>query len=202
MVSTIHERTISLLQLSYPESARTGFRKGVRNFLTEMGDSEAIHDFECHVIPDLWWIDKRCISVVCLEVEDASKISNRKMSCYEEMYWFFDFLDIELHLISSDRWGNLTPIKLFEYYTPWRQLEGNIGLGDLPEAEIERSNIVFDLTKIYAMPDPAARTESRARWLAENPGFDIREFLEGCKSHYKLAGEPEPAGWSSLVTVP
>jgi hypothetical protein len=185
--STIHNRTIYVLQRDYPCSKTKGFRKAVERLQwdwenwedaepTEQGERKsAWSDFLEYgetrsggIIPDLWFFDEECMSVVCIEVEDTNLINTAKLNQYVRRRWHLDEMYWETHLLCSDRWGNLTPVPVTNMGLV--EISGR-RLASVIEAEREAKEITFQLTKIYAIRDRERRSSARKMWMEENPGL-------------------------------
>jgi hypothetical protein len=108
---------------------------------------------------------------LCIEVEDAHPVDAEKLARYEDIWWMLDGYHWELHLISADRWGNLTPISIFEY-GEWGKLDPRTpGFGNVLEVERDKNPIVFELSKIYCIENMQDREQARADWLLKYPAF-------------------------------
>ena len=83
------------------------------------------------------------------------------------MYW-------EIHLLCSDRWGNLAPVPLTDFSAMGLAEIKESHLAPVIEAEREAKKIAFELTKVYAIRDPEVRNKARIKWLEENPGFGLK----------------------------
>jgi hypothetical protein len=70
-MTSIHNRTIGRLSATYPEAKTHGFPRAVSELRTELDDNEP---WRPNILPDLWWIDRECVSVICIEVEDRHPI--------------------------------------------------------------------------------------------------------------------------------
>jgi hypothetical protein len=188
--NTIHSRTTVRLQRDFPSAQTRGFRKAIQKLQWdwEKWDQAEEHptwqDFleygeawKGGIIPDLWFIDDDCMSVICIEVEDTSRINTTKLNQYERLWWHLDEFYWETHLICSDRWGNLTPVPLTDFTSMGLVETRNHPLKGVIEAEREAKMVVFELTKIYAMRDAETREAARRKWLQANPGFGKQEFL-------------------------
>lgn len=202
---TIHNRTIFLLQRDYPGSQTTGFRRAIQKLqwdwedwenakLVEPGESKPTwadflqygETWKSRIIPDLWFIDEECMSVVCIEVEDTSRINTAKLNEYVRLWWLLDEMYWEIHLFCSDRWGNLTPVPLTQFTLMGLAEAKGHGLENAINAEREAKQITFELAKVYTIRDLAERDAQRKRWLDKNPGFGLRTNPEFCKKEFLL----------------
>src|SRR2546421_175238 len=117
---TIHDRMISLLQRDFPQARTRGFRKAIQQLQWDWenwDDATPVEggarkptweDFldrgeawKDGIIPDLWFIDEECMSVVCIEVEDTSRIDTAKLDRYVRLWWHLDEIYWETHLLCS-----------------------------------------------------------------------------------------------------
>jgi hypothetical protein len=190
--STIHDRMVYLLQRDYPGSKTVGFRKAVQRLQwdwenwadaepTEHGESKPTwSDFleygevwKSGIIPDFWFIDEKCMSVVCVEVEDTNPINAAKLNQYIRLWWHLDEIYWETHLLCSDRWGNLAPVPLTNFTNMGLVDTTGHRLASVIEAEREAKEITFQLTKIYAIRDFKERNAEREKWLDKHPGFGL-----------------------------
>ena len=181
--NTIHNRTIFVLQRDFPGSQTKGFRRAIQKLqwdwenwadaVLEPGmDKPTWSNFLDYgetwkggIIPDLWFIDEECMSVVCVEVEDTSPINTAKLNQYVRLWWLLDELYWEIHLLCSDRWGNLLPVPLANFTAMGLAETKGHHLENVIEAEREAKEITFELTKIFAIRNPN-KTEGRAETLA------------------------------------
>jgi hypothetical protein len=189
-MKTIHNRTIIQLQRDFPAAKTKGFRKAVQKLQWnwerwgEFEDRPTWKEFMEYgeawsggIIPDLWFIDEECLSVICIEVEDTHPVNATKLFQYERLWWHLDEFYWETHLICSDRWGNLTPVPLTDYTSMGLVEITGHPFHDVIRAEREAKKITFDLTRIYAIRDRQARDAARQDWLLANPGFGKEGFL-------------------------
>src|SRR5580704_6317081 len=185
--ATIHERTIFVLRRDFPGSQTKGFRRSVQKLQWDWEDWEDSEnnptwsDFMDYgeawkggIIPDLWFIDEECMSVVCIEVEDTSPINTAKLDQYVRLWWHLDEMYWEIHLLCSDRWGNLVPVPLTDFSAMGLAEIKESHLASVIEAEREAKKITFELTKVYAIREPELRNKARKKWLEENPDFGLR----------------------------
>jgi hypothetical protein len=199
---TIHDRMILLLQRDYPHSRTKGFRKAVQQLQWDWeswddarSDEEkpAWRDFtdwgeawDGGIIPDLWFIDEDCMSVVCIEVEDTNRIGTGKLNQYVRLWWHLDEMYWELHLICSDRWGHLTPVPVADFTSMGMvEIEGH-RLASVIQAERDAKKTVFDLTKIYSIRDSKQRDLARREWMEQNRGFCLRTNPDFNKKSFLL----------------
>jgi hypothetical protein len=126
------------------------------------------------IIPDVWFIDEECMSVICIEVEDTSRINTAKLDEYVRLWWHLDSMHWELHLLCSDRWGNLSPVPLTDFTSIGLADVNKHRLGPVIQAERDAKKIVFELTKIYGMRDGKQRDIARRQWLDSNPLFGLQ----------------------------
>ncbi|CUX46587.1 MULTISPECIES: hypothetical protein [Agrobacterium] len=191
MVGSIHETAITLLQQSYRAANRPGFRKAIQQLQWDeegWGDASEPTSWEDFlkigevwkegIIPDLWFIDTDVMSVVCIEVEHASRINDRKFESYKNLWWHLDEFHWELHLLVSDRWCNLTPVPIHRYTAMGTADLENHHLGALIKVEREKNEIMFELSKIYCISDISAREMQRAKWVEKYPRFTFEKFQE------------------------
>lgn len=157
---SVHEFTIQNLLQDYPEASTRGFKRSVHALQKRNGAWP-----EClwpgGLRPDIFWIDDRANCVFVLEVEDSNKISSAKLDEFGRLRETLFNDEMELALIASDRWGNLTPVSMC--------YRGDDGWGPYGQA-------VFALTTIGCIKDKGARAQARRRWLAANPDMD-REVI-------------------------
>lgn len=189
--ATIHERTVFTIQRDYPGSQTRGFRKAIQKLQwdwenwDEQGEGEETKPTWANfldygeawtggIIPDLWLIDEECMSVVCIEVEDTSRINTAKLDQYVKLWWHLDNMYWETHLLCSDRWGNLVPVPLTNFTTMGLVETKGHHLEAMIKAECEAKKVTFELTKIYAVRDINERKRERHKWLNVNPGFGLR----------------------------
>lgn len=188
---TIHDRMIRLLQRDYPRAQTKGFRRAIQQLQWDWedwdhaerdeGEKPTWKDFMDYgeawkggIIPDLWFIDEECMSVVCIEVEDTSRIDTAKIDYYEMLWWHLDEMYWELHLLCSDRWGAIAPVPISDFTSMGMvELDGH-HLAPVIQAERDAKKVVFELTRIYSIRDDAKRNHAREGWLNENPGFGLR----------------------------
>src|SRR5215471_7470778 len=109
MFHSLHDRTVMLLQSDFPGSQTRGFRRAIQKLKWDWenwDDAEPIElgegkptwrDFtdwgeawNGGIVPDLWFIDEECMSVVCIEVEDTSRINTAKLDSYVRLWWHLD----------------------------------------------------------------------------------------------------------------
>jgi hypothetical protein len=190
---TIHERMISVLQRDYPESQTRGFRKAMQKLKWDWENWDAPDPGEAEktkptwtdfldwgeawndrIIPDLWFIDEEFMSVVCIEVEDTSRINTRKLDTYVRLWWYLDEMDWETHLLCSDRWGVLSAVPLTSFTSMGLVETKDHHLANVIEAEREAKKITFELTKVYCIRDARQRNAARREWLERNPGFGLK----------------------------
>jgi hypothetical protein len=184
---TIHDRMIFLLCRDYPAAQKKGFRKAIQKLQWDWEDWENLEDkpswskflsygevWNGGIIPDIWFIDEECMSVVCIEVEDTSRINTTKLNQYVALWWHLDNMYWETHLLCSDRWGSLTPVPLTDFTSMGLAETNGHRLASLIEAELDAKKIIFELTKIYSIRDVCSRTEARRKWLDVNLGFGLR----------------------------
>jgi hypothetical protein len=184
---TIHDRTIFVLQRDFPRSQTKGFRKAIQKLQWDWEDWEDSEDkptwsnfmdygeaWKGGIIPDLWLIDEECMSVICIEVEDTSRINTTKLNQYVQLWWHLDNMYWEIHLLCSDRWGNLSPVPLTNFTSMGLVETSGRHLAPVIEAERGAKKITFELTKIYSVRDRDDRTSARIKWLEKNPGFGLR----------------------------
>ena len=114
------------------------------------------------------------MSVVCIEVEDTSPINTAKLDQYVRLWWHLDEMYWEIHLLCSDRWGNLVPVPLTDFSAMGLAEIKESHLASVIEAEREAKKITFELTKVYAIREPELRNKARKKWLEENPDFGLR----------------------------
>ena len=158
--ATIHERTIFVPRRDFPGSQTKGFRRSVQKLQWDWEDWEdsenkpSWSDFMDYgeawkggIIPDLWFIDEECMSVVCIEVEDTSPINTAKLDQYVRLWWHLDEMYWEIHLLCSDRWGNLVPVPLTDFSAMGLAEIKESHLASVIEAEREAKKIAFELTK-------------------------------------------------------
>lgn len=126
------------------------------------------------IIPDLWLIDEECMSVICIEVEDTSRINTTKLNQYVRLWWHLDEMYWETHLLCSDRWGNLVPVPLTDFTSMGLVETNGHRLANVIDAEREAKKVTFELTRIYATRDFNERNNARKEWLEKNPGFGLR----------------------------
>lgn len=194
MVGSIHETAITLLQQSYRTTKRAGFRKAIQELQwNEEGwaDTEEPTTWKEFlkigevwkegIIPDLWFIDEDVMSVICIEVEQANPINDRKFEIYKNLWWHLDELHWELHLLVSDRWCNLTPVPVHRYTAMGMADVENHRLGALITAEREKNEIMFELSKIYCISDVSARTRQKAEWVEKYPSFTFEKFQKNIR---------------------
>jgi hypothetical protein len=131
---TIHDRMISRLQRDYPQSQTQGFRRAIQKLKWDWenwDDAEPVEvgqkkpsweDFldwgeawKDGIIPDLWFIDEECMSVVCIEVEDTSRINTRKLDRYVRLWWHLDDVLGNSSLVLRSM-GNSKPRTLDRFY--------------------------------------------------------------------------------------
>jgi hypothetical protein len=117
------------------------------------------------IIPDLWFIDEECMSVVCIEVEDTSKINTTKLDQYINLWWHLDEMYWETHVLCSDRWGNLCPVPLTDFTSMGLVESKKHHLAPVIEAERDAKRVVFELTKIYSIRNMHQRLLERRKWL-------------------------------------
>jgi hypothetical protein len=184
---------IPILQRDYPRSQSRGFRKAIQRLQwdwenwddTEPGEAEEAKPtwanfvdwgaaWKDGIVPDLWFIDEECMSVVCIEVEDTSRINTHKLDKYVRLWWHLDEMYWETHLLCSDRWGTLIPVPLTDFTSMGRVQTGGHHLANVIEAEREAKKITFELTKIYCIRDSGLRDTARRDWLERNPGFGLK----------------------------
>src|SRR5438132_1573809 len=100
---TIHSRTVQRLQRDFPSAQTRGFRKAIQKLqwdwegwaqseerATWQNFMEYGEAWQGGIIPDLWFIDDDCMSVICIEVEDTSRINTAKLNQYERLWWHLD----------------------------------------------------------------------------------------------------------------
>jgi hypothetical protein len=199
---TIHER-IHILKRDFPESQTKGFRKAVQKLQWDWEDWENAEPAEpgeskptwsyfvrhgetwrSGIIPDLWFIDEECMSVICIEVEDRNPINTAKLNQYVRLWWLLDEMYWEIHLLCSDRWGNLTPVPITNFTAMGLAEVDGHRLANVIEAEREAKDVTFELTRIYANRNRNERILARKRWLEKNPGFGLRTNPEFCKKEF------------------
>lgn len=184
---TIHNRMIFVLCRDYPGAQTKGFRKAVQKLQwdwegwDDSTENPTWADFLNYgeawrggIIPDIWFIDEECMSVICIEVEDTNRINTAKLNQYVALWWHLDNMYWETHLLCSDRWGNLTPVPLTDFTSMGLAETTGHRLASVIEAELDAKKITFELTKIYSIRDVHERTDARTRWLQNNPGFGLR----------------------------
>lgn len=173
-MKSIHDRTIERLQLSHPEFAQKGFMTAVRRLASERD----MDQWDCMpiILPDLWHFDEACMSFICIEVEDAHRISAHKLAKFDELWWYLDSHYWELHLISSDRWGNLTPIPIHEYGFMGQIDENAPELGNSIKVERQKNREVFELTQAYCIKDEKMRRHARTEWMSRYPLLLLANF--------------------------
>jgi hypothetical protein len=190
---TIHDRMISRLQRDYPQSQTRGFRRAMQKLKWDWEDWDDAEPLEVGekkpnwqnfldwgeawkdgIVPDLWFIDEECMSVVCIEVEDTSRINTRKLDRYVRLWWYLDEMYWETHLLCSDRWGTLSPVPLTDFTSMGLVQTDGHHLANVIEAEREAKKITFELTKIYSIRDIEQRNTARRDWLKRNPGFGLK----------------------------
>jgi hypothetical protein len=200
---TIHSRTIFLLQRDFPGSQTKGFRKAIQKLQWDWegwGDGCQVEPGENKptwadfmdwgeawkdgIIPDLWFIDEECMSVVCIEVEDTNRINTSKLDRYIGLWWHLDEMYWETHLICSDRWGNLTPVPLTDFTSMGMVDINNHRNAQIIQLERDVKKVVFDLTKIYSLRDVGERNLARQKWLEENPECGLRTNPEFNKESF------------------
>lgn len=182
---------VCLLQRDYLSAQRRGFRKAIQRLQWEWEDWDrerldgeekpTWHDFldwgeawKGGIIPDLWFVDEECMSVICIEVEDTSRINTAKLDQYICLWWHLDEMYWETHLICSDRWGNLSPVPLTDF-TPMGMVDiANHRKDSLIRVEREAKLITFELTRIYSIRNREEREDARRKWLEKYPRFGLR----------------------------
>ena len=198
MAGSIHETAILLLQQSYSTAKTIGFRKAIQqlqwqeegwdnpqeptswNEFLEIGEV-----WKEGIIPDLWFIDEEVMSVVCIEVEHGSLVSNRKFNAYKNLWWHLDEFYWELHLLISDRWCNLTPVPVHRYTSMGTADVEKHHLGDAIKDERKKNEIMFELSKIYCLSNTALRSQQRSQWMQRHPNFIREKFRENRDSDWR-----------------
>ncbi|WP_206696063.1 hypothetical protein [Agrobacterium leguminum] len=196
MVGSIHETAITLLQQSYRAARRSGFRKAIQELQwneegwanTEESTSwkeflERGEVWKEGIIPDLWFIDEDVMSVICIEVERANPINDRKFETYRNLWWHLDEFHWELHLLVSDRWCNLTPVPVHRYTAMGTADLEKHPLGAVIKVEREKNEIMFELSKIYCISDISARAMQRTEWIEKYPRFTLEKFQENTRGN-------------------
>lgn len=126
------------------------------------------------------------MSVVCVEVEDTSPINTAKLNQYVRLWWLLDELYWEIHLLCSDRWGNLLPVPLANFTAMGLAETKGHHLENVIEAEREAKEITFELTKIFAIRNSNKTKVARKRWLEKYPGFGLTTSPEFYKEEFLL----------------
>lgn len=171
---TAHDALIKEMGGHYPNAFEGGFKSSVRALQKRIGVfSDEI--WKGGFIPDLWFIDEECMSLVCLEVEDSSRLSAYKLEEYRRLWFTFDCYHWETHLISISRWGAPAALPLF--------------LVSQPE-EKDKNLTMFALSKIYCIQNKEERNAARSRWMLENPEFLKSAFYRQERIERRLAKGP------------
>jgi len=113
----VHELAIRRLERDYPQARRRGFSRAVLKVFTD-ADNETR---PVSLIPDLWWqaapVDGWPGDMICIGVEDRNPVSATKLHEYAELWFDLDFVDCELRLYVTDRWGHeLKSVSLHDCY--------------------------------------------------------------------------------------
>jgi hypothetical protein len=162
-MTSIHKLTIERLERRYPEARTTGFRGAVGKLLFELDEPD---DWRPTIVPDCGGSTGNAYPLSGIEVEDRHPINAHRLSIYEDLWWLLDDAYWELHLISADRWGNLTPISIFEYGA-WSKLD----LQKLALGERDRSGAQQEASDRMEVPqhDSYVAPRTRARACLETP---------------------------------
>lgn len=158
---SIHEMTIALLSAAYPAAETTGFHSALRAVMRKAG----FHKEEMwrpSIIPDLWFVDEECMSVIAIEVEDSNKVTMEKLQIYYDLWFSLDCENWEMHLLCADRWGNLSPVPLF--------------MGRTFPADMPKNARLFRLSEIYCIKNRVEREAARTQWLKDFPACSYANF--------------------------
>ena len=153
--NSAHSSIIHGLEKLYLGARQRGFRAAVQDLQRRIGTHSTELWGEGYM-PDLWFFDEECMSVVLIEVEDTSKLSKEKLEAYSWLWSILDAYYWEVHLLAVSRWGAAAPIPLFYAAQP---------------EEVKKNIAIFELSKIYCITDPEAREAARAGWMVKYPGY-------------------------------
>jgi len=122
MAGLIHETAIEKILREDASIKTKGYSKSVKEIVSSELLDDDIFMESIRIVPDGYKIEdgghyKECKTITIIEVEDSSKISNRKM---EKIINIWTDLDYESHILklhTYDRYGNfISDVGIYEYY--------------------------------------------------------------------------------------